>query len=70
MSTVVKANLDLLGKEAKITTMAAFLAREAFFFGEEVMSQCTTQGYGDNLDFQLLNSWRSRTKSAGSTQIT
>ena len=46
MNSVVQANLDLLGKEAKITAMATVLAREAYF-GVEVMSQCTAQGYGD-----------------------
>lgn len=46
MKSVVQANLDLLGKEAKITAMATVLAREAYF-GVEVMSQCTAQGYGD-----------------------
>lgn len=52
VNSVVQANLDLLGQEEKITTMASVLAREAYF-GEEVMAQCTAQGYGDNLDFQL-----------------
>ena len=46
VNSVVQANLDLLGQEAKITTMASVLAREAYF-GEEVMAQCTAQGYGD-----------------------
>ena len=43
---VVKNNADLLRKEGKMGTMAVVLAREAFF-GEDVMRQCTTKGYGD-----------------------
>lgn len=46
VSSVVQANVDLLGVESKITTMASVLAREAYF-GEEVMALCTAQGYGD-----------------------
>jgi hypothetical protein len=46
MSSVVEANLDLLAQEAKIPTMASVLAREVYF-GEEVMAQCTAQGYGN-----------------------
>ena len=46
VGSVVQANLVLLGQEAKITTMASVLAREAHF-GEEVMAQCTAQGYGN-----------------------
>lgn len=32
MSSVVQANLDLLGQEVKITTMANILAQEAYFW--------------------------------------
>ena len=46
MSDVVKDNADLLQNEGKMTTMVVVLAREAFF-GEEVMLQCTTKGYGE-----------------------
>ena len=46
VSDVVKDNADLLRNEGKMTTMAVVLAREAFF-GEEVMLQCTTKGYGE-----------------------
>ena len=46
VTSVVQANIDLLGHEAKIPTMARILAREAYF-GEEVMAQCTAQGYAD-----------------------
>ena len=37
VSSVVQANVDLLGVESKIITMASILAREAYF-GEEVMA--------------------------------
>ena len=46
VDSVVRANLDLLGKEGKITAMSTALAREAYY-GKEVMAQCTAQGYGD-----------------------
>ena len=46
LSTVIETNLDLLGQESKIPTMASVLARDVYF-GEEVMAQCTAQGYGD-----------------------
>ena len=46
VTSVVEANSDLLGKEGKMGTMAAILAREVFF-GEEVMARCTAKGYGD-----------------------
>ena len=45
VDSVVRANLDLLGKEGKLTAMASVHAREAYF-GEEVMAQCTARGYG------------------------
>jgi hypothetical protein len=46
VSSVVQVNIDLLGVESKIITMASVLAREAYF-GEEVMARCTAQRYGD-----------------------
>ena len=46
VTTVIQNNADLIGKDGQMRTMALALPREAFF-GEEVIVQCTAQGYGD-----------------------
>ena len=43
---VVQKYSDFAGKKGRMATMAVVLAREVFF-GEELMSKCTTKGYGD-----------------------
>ena len=54
MNSVVQANLDLLGSEARITITASVLAREAYF-GEKVMAQCTAQGMEQTWTFGCGN---------------
>ena len=46
LATVLKANKHLMNSDSKMTTFALNLARDAFF-GEDVMIQCTTHGYGE-----------------------
>ena len=45
-ASVIIKNNSHLAKEGTIGTLAQLLARESFF-GEDVMVQCTAQGYGD-----------------------
>ena len=53
VAAVVEANRDLLNSDSTVTTFALTLARESFF-GEDVMVQCTSHGYGDTPGLPLL----------------
>ena len=43
---MIQRNQGLAGKEGKMSTLAQLLAKESFF-GEDMMVQCTTYGYGE-----------------------
>ena len=42
---VLRKNENIVGREGKMGTLTVLLARECFF-GDDVMVQCTTHGYG------------------------
>ena len=45
VEAVLRKNENIVGREGKMGTLTVLLARECFF-GEDVMVQCTTHGYG------------------------